>query len=221
MAVHEYQSILFLRVHCWCRLVLFQLLTWPVCMQEYYTSGFLSLQGAIDSYVLGTASSLETSLQTGLENVSIADSGVIIQRPSFWTEWGTVFPTAEYIHNEFYDGVRNRHPYLGKFKPHAEKQMLGLKSFCRSTFIPALTTRPLAKLTAPRFNHFCVVEYSTFARHWQVSHLPNAVLQRKVEMGDNLLAPSQIAEGERRPPEYLLKVHFPLVAVFCIPSLAC
>lgn len=115
MAVHEYQSVMFLRVHAWRRYVLVQQLICPACMQEYYTSGFLSLQGAIDSYVLGTASSLETSLQTGMENVSIADSGVIIQRPSFWTEWGTVFPTAEYIHNEFYDGVGNRYPYMCKF----------------------------------------------------------------------------------------------------------
>lgn len=74
-------------------------------MQEYYTSGFLSLQGAIDAYVLGIASSLETSLPTGMQNVRIADSGAVIQRQSFWTEWGTAFPTAEYIHNEFYDGV--------------------------------------------------------------------------------------------------------------------
>ena len=76
-----------------------------MCMQEYYTSGFLSVQGAIDSYVLGISPSLETSLLTGMENVSFVESGAIIQRPSFWTEWGTVFPTAAYIHNEFYDGV--------------------------------------------------------------------------------------------------------------------
>lgn len=76
-----------------------------MCAQEYYTSGFLSVQGAIDSYVLGLSSSLETSLPTGMENVTFVDSGAIIQRPSFWTEWGTVFPTAAYIHNEFYDGV--------------------------------------------------------------------------------------------------------------------
>ena len=71
-------------------------------MQEYYTSGFLSLQGAIDAYVLGFASSLETSLPTGMQSV---ESGASIQGQSFWTEWGTVFPTAEYIHNEFFDGV--------------------------------------------------------------------------------------------------------------------
>ena len=82
-----------------------------MCMQEYYTSGFLSVQGAIDSYVLGLTSSLETSLPTGMENVTLVDSGAIIQRPSFWTEWGTVFPTAAYIHNEFYDGVRHHLPH--------------------------------------------------------------------------------------------------------------
>lgn len=76
-------------------------------MQEYYTSGFLSVQGAIDAYALGITSSLETSLLTGMQNVSNADLGAIVQRQSFWTEWGTVFPTAEYIHNEFYDGVSN------------------------------------------------------------------------------------------------------------------
>ena len=91
----------------------------PLRMQEYYTSGFLSVQGAIDSYVLGITSSLETSLPMGMENVTFVDSGTIIQRPSFWTEWGTVFPTAAYIHNEFYDGVgttSQSRPWL--FDPH-------------------------------------------------------------------------------------------------------
>ena len=80
-------------------------------LQEYYTSGFLSVQGAIDSYVMGIGSSLETSLPMGMENITIVDSGAIIQRPSFWTEWGTVFPTAAYIHNEFYDGVGTTSQY--------------------------------------------------------------------------------------------------------------
>lgn len=34
-------------------------------MQEYYTSGFLSLQAAIDAYTLGLPASLESSLDTG------------------------------------------------------------------------------------------------------------------------------------------------------------
>ena len=74
-------------------------------MQEYYTSGFLSLQAAIDAYVLDISSSLETSLHTGTGNVSLPGSSAAIQRQSYWTQWGAVFPTAEYIHNEFYDGV--------------------------------------------------------------------------------------------------------------------
>ena len=76
-----------------------------LCMQEYYTSGFLSLQAAIDAYVLDIPSSLETSLCTGTGNVSLPGSSAAIQRQSYWTQWGAVFPTAEYIHNEFYDGV--------------------------------------------------------------------------------------------------------------------
>ena len=74
-------------------------------MQEYYTSGFLSLQAAIDAYVLDISSSLETSLPTGVENVGLPGSSAAVQRQRYWTQWGVVFPTAEYIHNEFYDGV--------------------------------------------------------------------------------------------------------------------
>ena len=75
-------------------------------MQEYYTSGFLSLQAAIDAYVLDMSASLETSLRTGTGNVSLPGSSAAIQRQGYWTQWGAVLPTAEYIHNEFYDGVR-------------------------------------------------------------------------------------------------------------------
>ena len=87
------------------------------------------MQGAIDSYVLGIAPHLETSLPTGMENVSIADSGAIIQRPSFWTEWGAVFPTAAYIHNEFYDGV-GTHPFHYPPAPGSMYRLVGLCSTC-------------------------------------------------------------------------------------------
>ena len=74
-------------------------------VQEYYTSGFLSLQAAIDAYVLDISSGLETSLHTGAGNISLPGSRGSFQQQSYWTQWGAVFPTAEYIHNEFYDGV--------------------------------------------------------------------------------------------------------------------
>lgn len=75
-------------------------------MQEYYTSGFLSLQSAIDAYTLGLPSSLEASLQTGP-----GESETLLSAPpQLWTIWGGVFPTAEYVHNDFYDAVG---PMLG------------------------------------------------------------------------------------------------------------
>ena len=75
-------------------------------MQEYYTSGFLSLQSAIDAYTLGMPASLEASLDTGSgDSPSPAPAA-----PQAWTAWGGVFPTAEYVHNDFYDAVG---PMLG------------------------------------------------------------------------------------------------------------
>ncbi|CAL8463070.1 g2604 [Coccomyxa elongata] len=74
--------------------------------KEYYTSGFLSLQAAIDAYTLGLPASLESSLDTGP-----ADSATPLPAPpQAWTAWGSVFPTSEYEHNDFYDAVG---PILG------------------------------------------------------------------------------------------------------------
>jgi hypothetical protein len=75
-------------------------------LQEYYTSGYLSLQAAIDAYVLDLSAQLETSLNTG---PNVSDSYAPAQ-PQYWSAWGGVFPTAEYEHNEFYDAVG---PMLG------------------------------------------------------------------------------------------------------------
>lgn len=75
-------------------------------LQEYYTSGFLSLQSAIDAHILGLSATLETSLSTG-PNASLSFTP---PPPQYWTTWGGVFPTAEYEHNDFYDAVG---PMLG------------------------------------------------------------------------------------------------------------
>ena len=63
-------------------------------MQEYYTSGFLSLQAAIDAYTLSLSAKLEASLDARGGDTGGGD---------LYTEWGVVFPTAEYEHNDFYD----------------------------------------------------------------------------------------------------------------------
>lgn len=74
--------------------------------QEYYTSGFLSLQSAIDAYTLGLPASLEASLDTGPGD----SDAPLPAAPQLWTAWGGVFPTSEYDHNDFYDAVG---PMLG------------------------------------------------------------------------------------------------------------
>lgn len=64
----------------------------------YFSSGFLSIQSAIDGYVLGSPTGSETSLHLGASNSSGSNS-------DSWTEWAEPFPTAAYIHNRFYDGT--------------------------------------------------------------------------------------------------------------------
>ncbi|KAK9833394.1 hypothetical protein WJX81_001382 [Elliptochloris bilobata] len=63
----------------------------PVHYKEYYTSGFLSLQAAIDAYSLGGGD--KNPKDPGLADVTA------------WTQWGAVMPTSAYTHNAFYDVV--------------------------------------------------------------------------------------------------------------------
>ena len=69
----------------------------PIHYKEYLTSGFLSIQAAIDGYVLGLPSSESTSL--GPLNTSTGSPA-----GRLYTEWSSVFPTAQYDYNDFYDG---------------------------------------------------------------------------------------------------------------------
>ncbi|OAE27724.1 hypothetical protein AXG93_4193s1240 [Marchantia polymorpha subsp. ruderalis] len=55
--------------------------------KDYYTSGFLSLQNAVNSYVF--------------KNLTIQQPGVLVDE----TVWGAPFPVGEYTHNRFYDVV--------------------------------------------------------------------------------------------------------------------
>ena len=71
-------------------------------LQEYYTSGFLSLQAAIDAYTLGLSAQLESSLDVHPAG-ELGIAGLADASSDLYTEWGVVFPTAEYEHNEFYD----------------------------------------------------------------------------------------------------------------------
>ena len=72
--------------------------------QEYYTSGFLSLQAAIDAYTLGLPAQLEASLDARpAAGEADAAGGAAGASSGLYTAWGVVFPTAEYEHNEFYD----------------------------------------------------------------------------------------------------------------------
>ena len=81
-------------------------------MQEYYTSGFLSLQASIDAYVLGLGlpAALDTSLvplpghggaHAGTSGGGDAQ-GSALANLTAWTQWGAVMPTSAYIHNDFY-----------------------------------------------------------------------------------------------------------------------
>ena len=81
-------------------------------VQEYYTSGFLSLQAAIDAYVLGLGlpAALDTSLvplpghggaRAGASSGGGAQ-GSALANLTAWTQWGAVMPTSAYIHNDFY-----------------------------------------------------------------------------------------------------------------------
>ena len=83
-----------------------------VLAQEYYTSGFLSLQAAIDAYVLGLGlpAALDTSLVPLPGHNSTHDSassgggaqGPALANLTAWTQWGAVMPTSAYTHNDFY-----------------------------------------------------------------------------------------------------------------------
>lgn len=80
-------------------------------LQEYYTSGFLSLQAAIDGYVLGLSTAHEAALGPLGTTIPVApDSPFVQSEPQYWTAWGAAFPTAAYDHNQFYDAVG---PMLG------------------------------------------------------------------------------------------------------------
>lgn len=103
-----------------------------VCLQEYYTSGFLSIQAAIDAYALGLGlpATMDTSLApipggNGTTNAAL-DAGAISSGRSgpgnpgavdiaAWTQWGAVMPTSAYTHNDFYV----RPPPLLFFKRYA------------------------------------------------------------------------------------------------------
>ena len=85
-------------------------------LQEYYTSGFLSLQAAIDAYVLGLGlpAALDTSLvplsgHGGARANATGGEGAQGSAPAnltAWTEWGAVMPTSAYTHNDFYVRAR-------------------------------------------------------------------------------------------------------------------
>lgn len=63
--------------------------------KQYLSSGFLSIQSAVDGYVMGAAPGDDTALEApSTGNGSSAA----------FTEWASPFPTAAYIHNRFYDG---------------------------------------------------------------------------------------------------------------------
>ena len=82
--------------------------------QEYYTSGFLSLQGAVDMYALGLR--LPAALDTSLIAPPGANGSARVGAPTegfgrdpaglaglaAWTQWGVVMPTSAYTHNDFY-----------------------------------------------------------------------------------------------------------------------
>ncbi len=64
-----------------------------LCLQEYYTSGFLSIQAAIDGYVLGLNAETETSLGPFPVPRASARNGTLRPRPQsaqqeLFTEWG-------------------------------------------------------------------------------------------------------------------------------------
>ena len=87
--------------------------------QEYYTSGFLSIQSAIDGYVLHLGASREASL--GPLAATSPDDSSAVQPPQrqYWTLWGAAFPTAAYDHNQFYDaGLRVFTALLEPQVPH-------------------------------------------------------------------------------------------------------
>ena len=63
-------------------------------MQEYYTSGFLSLQAALDAEILGLPSDEEASFGP------LSSSARAPQQT--WTQWGAAMPTGSYVHNNFY-----------------------------------------------------------------------------------------------------------------------
>ena len=108
------------QVHCFAR----NPRKLQVCVQEYYTSGFLSLQAAIDAYALGLGlpAAMDTSLAlmaagNGSELAAAgaaAPSGGGAARhtggprapgsaaATAWTQWGAVMPTSAYTHNDFY-----------------------------------------------------------------------------------------------------------------------
>ena len=95
-----------------------------VCVQEYYTSGFLSLQAAIDAYALGLGlpAAMDTSLALTPAGNGSELAGAGAAAPSAggtarhkggpgapgsaavtaWTQWGAVMPTSAYTHNDFY-----------------------------------------------------------------------------------------------------------------------
>ena len=65
--------------------------------KQYLSSGFQSVQSAVDGYVAGAAPGDDTALEA-----PPAGNG----SSAAFTEWASPFPTAAYIHNRFYDGGR-------------------------------------------------------------------------------------------------------------------
>mmetsp|Transcript_7891 Transcript_7891/g.23248 ORF Transcript_7891/g.23248 Transcript_7891/m.23248 type:complete len:2373 (+) Transcript_7891:472-7590(+) len=74
--------------------------------KQYISSGFLSIQSAVDGYVMGSTPGADTTLDG-----PPADDGPTVNGSGGpWTEWSEPFPTPSYIHNRFYDAVG---PMLG------------------------------------------------------------------------------------------------------------
>jgi hypothetical protein len=82
--------------------------------QEYFTSGFLSLQAAVDAYALGLRlpAALDTSLiappgangsaRAGAPAAGFGQGPAGLAGLAAWTQWGVVMPTSAYTHNDFY-----------------------------------------------------------------------------------------------------------------------
>ena len=83
-----------------------------VCLQQYYTSGFLSVQSAVDAYVLGLSANNEATLgpfkatNSSHESVNTTVGALPnAQSAQLFNTWGATFPTPAWRYNMFYDAV--------------------------------------------------------------------------------------------------------------------